>query len=125
VGSIRRKQKNPVDIDIVVIPKDKEKVERVLSEKGKLVRHGEKVISYMIEGIKVEVYFTDSDSWGATVMSYTGPSGSSIGLRMIAKKKRLKLNQYGLFKGKKKIVGDTEKGIYKKLGKSWKPPEKR
>ena len=34
-GSIRRHEKNPIDIDIVCIPKDKKKLENFLSSKGK------------------------------------------------------------------------------------------
>ena len=128
VGSIRRKEKEPIDIDIVIIPKNKkskEEIEKVLFDKGKLVRHGEKLMSYIVQGVKIEIYFTDADSWGATLLSYTGPSGSSIGMRMYAKKKGLKLNQYGLFKGGKKIAGKSEKDIYDALGKKFKKPEDR
>ena len=42
VGSIRRKEKNPVDIDIVVIPKSKDKIEEILEKHGKKVLGGEK-----------------------------------------------------------------------------------
>src|SRR3989338_11554001 len=58
-GSIRRKEKNPVDIDIVLIPKskkDKEKIERVLREKGKFLQGGGKRASFKIQGVKVELY---------------------------------------------------------------------
>ena len=42
VGSIRRKEKNPGDIDIVLIPKDKENLEEFMKKKGKYVQRGEK-----------------------------------------------------------------------------------
>jgi DNA polymerase (family X) len=125
VGSIRRGEKNPVDIDIAVIPRDKDKIEEVLRKKGKLVRHGEKLISYLVEGVKIEIYITSVDSWGAALLTYIGPSGHSIGLRIYAKKRGLKLNQYGLFRGTKKIAGKTEKEIYRALGKKYKRPEFR
>jgi len=127
VGSIRRGEKNPIDIDMVAISKvnGKEKIEGVLARKGKLVRHGEKVVSYMVQGVKIEVYFADFDSWGAALLTYTGSSEYNIGLRMHAKKKGFKLNQYGLFKGDEKIAGKTEKGIYAALGKSLKKPQDR
>ena len=127
VGSIRRGEQNPIDIDLLVIPKKngKQNIEEFLSKKGKLIRHGEKVVSYNIEGVQIEVYFTTSDSWGAGLLTYTGSSGHNIGLRMYAKKKGLKLNQYGLFKEEKKIAGRTEKEIYSALGKEFKKPEER
>lgn len=125
VGSIRRGSKNPIDIDLAVIPKDKIKIEEILKKRGKLIRHGEKVISYLIEGVQIEVYFTSAESWGAALLTYIGPSGHSIGIRMYAKRKGFKLNQYGLFKGNKKIAGKTEREIYNALGKRYKSPEER
>ena len=58
-------------------------------------------------------------------MTYTGPAGYNIGLRTVAKKKGLLLNQYGLFKNKKHIAGKTERSIYTALGKKYKIPELR
>ncbi len=125
VGSIRRKEKNPVDIDIMIIPEDKEKIKQILIKKGKIIENGEKQFAVKIRGVKVELYFVSAEEWGSALIAYTGSSGYSIGLRIRAKKKGLKLNQYGLFKGNKKIAGKTEKDIYNLLGKKYKSPEKR
>lgn len=125
VGSIRRKEKNPVDIDIVIIPKDKEKIKQILIKKGKVIENGEKQFAVKIKGVKVELYFVSGEDWGAALFAYTGASGYSIGLRIRAKKMGLKLNQYGLFKGNRKIAGKTEKQIYEALGKKFKTPEQR
>jgi DNA polymerase (family 10) len=40
-------------------------------------------------------------------------------------KKKLKINEYGVFKGKKKIAGKTEKGVYKQVGLPYIEPESR
>lgn len=125
VGSIRRKNKNPVDIDIVLIPKNKEKIKQILIKQGKIIENGEKQFAVKIKGVKVEIYFASVEDLGAALMSYTGSSGYAIGLRIKAKKRGLKLNQYGLFKGNKKIAGKTEKEIYEALGKRYKAPENR
>ena len=124
-GSIRRKEKNPVDIDIVVIAKNKDKIKDILVKKGRIIKNGEKQFSVKIEVVKVELYFVSDDELGSALIAYTGSSRYSIGLRVLAKKKGLKLNQYGLFKGNKKIAGKTEKEIYKALGKDYKMPEQR
>jgi DNA polymerase (family 10) len=125
VGSIRRKLPAPVDVDIVVIAKSREKVVRYLSGKGKYLQGGDKRASFNIKGVKVEVYFAHKKSWGAHLISYTGPFEYSIGLRMMAKRKGYLLNQYGLFKNKKYIAGETEESIYKVFGKKWKEPSLR
>lgn len=124
-GSIRRKEKNPVDIDIVLILKDKEKLENFMRKKGKFIQGGEKKSRWRIEGVNVELYYTTLESWGATLLAYSSKFGAGIGLRVVARKKGFKLNQYGLFKKGKKIAGKTEHDIYHALGRSWKEPENR
>lgn len=127
-GSIRRKEKNPVDIDLVLIPRDKEsktKIEAFMSKKGRFVQGGEKEATFRVEGVKVELYYTILREFGATLLAYSSETGASIGLRVVAKKKGFKLNQHGLFKKGKFVAGRTEREIYKKLGRPWKPPEQR
>jgi len=124
-GSIRRKSKAPVDVDIVLIAKNKDEIVQKLSELGKYVSGGEKRSTFKIQGVKVEIAYANNENWGAMLMAYTGPSGANIGLRIIAKRKGLLLNQYGLFKGKRHIAGRTEKSIYEALGKKYKVPEER
>lgn len=124
-GSIRRKVKDPEDIDIVLIPKNKDKIENLLKKKGRFVQGGEKEATFKIEGIKVELYYTIPEEFGATLLAYSSEKGAGIGLRMYAKRKGFKLNNHGLFKNGKKIAGRSEREIYKALGKSWKKPEDR
>lgn len=124
-GSIRRKNPTPFDIDIVIIPKNKEKIEKALSKKGTRLSGGEHRITYKIEEIQVEIYFADTKSWGAMLLTYTGSSGNNIGLRVIAKKRDMLLNQYGLFKRGQYIAGKTESSIYKALGHKLTKPENR
>jgi len=128
VGSIRRHEKNPHDIDIVLIPKKqeyKEKIENFLRAEGTYIQGGEKEATFKIKGVKVELYYTIPKEWGAELIAYSSTKGAGIGLRVIAKKKGFKLSQHGLFKNHKLIAGKAEKEIYKKLGRPWKPPEKR
>ena len=125
VGSIRRKEPNPIDIDIVLIPKNKEKLEEFLKKKGKYLQGGEHESTWKIERIKVELYYTIPEEWGAALLAYSSKTGSGIGLRMVAKRKGFKLNNHGLFKSKKRIAGKTEREIYKALGRPWKKPENR
>lgn len=124
-GSIRRKAPNPVDIDIVLIPKDKEKIKQKLSEKGSFIQGGDKKARFRIEGVKVELYFTTPESWGATLLAYSSATGSAIGLRIVARKKGFHLNQYGLYKNGKLIAGKTEQDIYKALKRPYKKSENR
>ena len=121
-GSIRRKEPKPFDIDLVLIPKDKNKIIEFLKTKGKFLQGGDKRASFKIKGVRVELYFTTPESWGATLLAYSSRLGPAIGLRIFAKRKGLKLNQYGLFRNGKLIAGKTEREIYEALGKKYKLP---
>ncbi len=125
VGSIRRVEPDPVDIDYVIVTKDKEKIEATLAKIGKRLSGGEKHIQYKIEGVKIDIYFSEPKEWGAMLLTYTGPWQYNVGLRTLAKNKGLLLNQYGIYKNKTKLAGKTEKDIYKSLGKDYKKPEDR
>ena len=128
VGSIRRKEKNPVDIDIALIPRNersKEKIEAILKKKGKVLEEGEQQASFRIKGVKVELYYTVPEEWGATLLAYSSEFGAGIGLRVVAKRKGFKLSQHGLFKKGKRIAGKTEKEIYHALGRPYKEPWER
>lgn len=128
-GSIRRHSNNPHDIDIVLIAKDKEKLEDFMRKKlkGKFIQGGEHESTWVMKGVKVEFYYTNEDEWGAELLAYSGKKGSNIGLRLVAKRKGFKLTQHGLFdrKTEKKIAGKTEEEIYHALGRAYKRPENR
>lgn len=124
-GSIRRKVPKPYDVDIVLIPKDKDRVSEALHNLGKFKSGGGHRLTYRIEGVSVEIYFAEAKSWGAMMLTYTGSFGNNIGLRVIAKKKGMLLNQYGLFKEDELIASKTENAIYKAMGRSYTPPEGR
>jgi DNA polymerase (family X) len=124
-GSIRRKEKNPADIDIILIAKDRIKLEEFMKEKYKFIQGGEKKSRWKAEGVQTELYYADEGDFGAMLLAYSSRFGASIGLRVIAKRKGFKLNQYGLFRKDKKIAGRTEEEIYHALGRKWKLPERR
>ena len=125
VGSIGRHEKEHVDIDIVLIPKNRKKLEEFMKTHGEFLQGGEHESTWKVEGIQTELYYTNEKEWGAELLAYSSKKGSAIGLRVIAKKKGFHLTQHGLFKGKKRIAGKTEKEIYRVLGRKWKKPENR
>ncbi|MFH1325235.1 MAG: hypothetical protein ABIH49_00495 [archaeon] len=127
VGSIRRKEENPKDIDIVLIPKNRRKLEEFLKKKYKYLQGGERESTWKIEGIKVELYYTNPEEWGAELLAYSSKKGSGIGLRVVARMKGMKLTQHGLFSRKTghRIAGKTEREIYNALGRHYKEPWKR
>ncbi len=79
----------------------------------------------MKQGFDVDLRVVQKKSYGAALQYFTGSKEHNIDLRRIAIEKGLKLNEYGLFKGRKMIAGWYEPGIYKTLGLAWMEPELR
>jgi hypothetical protein len=83
------------------------------------------ILSFKYRDEKIDVYRTDEDSLGAMKLHLTGPKEYGIYTRMIAKKKGMKLNQYGLFKNDKLVASKTEEEILSSLGLKYLEPFER
>jgi len=79
----------------------------------------------MKDGFDMDIRVVPKKSYGSALQYFTGSKEHNIVTRKIAINKGLKLSEYGLFRGAKKIAGENEKEIYKKLGMEWIPPELR
>jgi DNA polymerase (family 10) len=125
-GSIRRNKAEPKDV--VLIPKNEQCKRRIMAyakmHKTGNIGHGSHHLSYITDGVEIELYFTSDEDWGAMLMYATGTNQYNIMMRTYAKFKGMKLSQHGLFRDGKMIVGETEEEIYAALGKKWKPPKK-
>ena len=64
-------------------------------------------------------------TFGSALQYFSGSNDHNVMLRTIAVKKKLKLNEYGLFRGARQIAGETEESIYKTLGVPMPIPEMR
>jgi len=73
-------------------------------------------------GVHVDVRVVPEESFGAAAQYFTGSKEHNVRLREIAVKARLKLNEYGLFKGDMMIAGAVEEDIYQKLGLDYVDP---
>src|SRR4030066_74007 len=128
-GSLRRMKENIGDIDILATGPDKEKILQVfthLPEVKEVLASGETKASVIVEGgTQIDLRVVEEDSYGAALQYFTGSKGHNIHLRGIAKAKGIKINEYGAFKGEKKIAGKEERDIYRSLGMDWIEPELR
>jgi DNA polymerase (family 10) len=87
---------------------------------------GETKASVIVEGgIQIDLRVVGEVSYGAALQYFTGSKAHNIHLRGIAKAKGIKINEYGVFKGEKKIGGKEEKDVYLSLGMDWIEPELR
>jgi DNA polymerase (family 10) len=64
-------------------------------------------------------------SYGAALYYFTGSKPHNIEVRRLARKRRLKINEYGVFRGSHRIAGRTEAEVFRAVGLPWIPPELR
>ncbi|MBI1967598.1 MAG: DNA polymerase/3'-5' exonuclease PolX, partial [Gemmatimonadetes bacterium] len=76
-------------------------------------------------GLQVDLRAVEPAAYGAALMYFTGSKAHNVDLRKLAQAKRLKLNEYGLYRGTRRVAGKTEVEVYAKLGLDWIPPELR
>src|SRR3989344_4466375 len=111
-GSLRRWQETIGDIDILVIAESSKPVMDAflkMPEVGEVVAKGETKSSVRLKiGIEVDLRVVPKKSFGASLQYFTGSKDHNVMLRTIAVKKKLKLNEYGLFRGARQIAGETE-----------------
>ncbi len=128
-GSLRRMRENIGDIDILATGPDKEKIVQTfthLPEVKEVLASGETKASVIVEGgTQIDLRVVEEESYGAALQYFTGSKGHNIHLRGIAKAKGIKINEYGVFKGKRKVGGNEENDVYRALGMDWIDPELR
>jgi DNA polymerase (family X) len=128
-GSYRRRRDTVGDLDLVVTSADAAAVGDKLvayENVAEVLAHGGTRTTVVLRsGLQVDIRAVPEESYGAALLYFTGSKAHNIALRSIAIRRGWKLNEYGLFSGKRRIAGLTEEEIYKKLGLAYIPPEMR
>ncbi len=119
-GSVRRRQETIGDIDILVTTSQPEKVMAVFTgfpEVTEVLEHGPtKTTVRLTNGMQADVRVITDESFGAALQYFTGDKNHNVTVRKMAITKGLKLNEYGIWKGKKRLASRTEDDVYKVLG---------
>jgi len=122
-GSVRRRRETIGDLDFLVVTGNPKKVmDFFVSLPGIEKVWGEGITKSSIrmkEGFDVDLRVVQKKSFGSALQYFTGSKEHNIATRRIAIEKGLKLNEYGVFKGKKMIAGWSEYGVYRALGLPW------
>ncbi|OGF82579.1 DNA polymerase III [Candidatus Giovannonibacteria bacterium RIFCSPLOWO2_01_FULL_46_13] len=128
-GSVRRMQETIGDLDFLVVSGNPKKISDYfvkMPEVAHIYARGETKVNVRLKsGIDADLRIVPKKSFGAALQYFTGNKDHNVEVRKIAIKKGYKLNEYGLFRGKKNIAAESEEEIYKKLGMSLPPPEMR
>ncbi len=128
-GSTRRRKETIGDGDLLVVAKNPDAVMNAFVAMESVVHvHGKghtKASVKLNTGMDVDLRVVPAASWGAALNYFTGSKDHNVTLRKMALAKKLKLNEYGVFRGDKQVAGKTEEEVYAILGLSYVPPELR
>jgi len=128
-GSYRRFRETVGDLDILATTKGKSDVmERFVryDEVREVMAHGETRATVRLQcGLQVDLRVVPQESFGAALQYFTGSKAHNIEIRRLGQQKKLKINEYGVFRGKQAVAGDTEESVYAAVGLPWIAPELR
>ena len=128
-GSYRRGRDTVGDLDVLVCAPSGAEVF------GSLKRYADlrelsasgttKASGVLRNGLRVDLRVVPPASFGAALHYFTGSKDHNIHTRRLAQERGWKLSEYGLFRGSRRVAGETEEGVYRALGLAFIPPELR
>jgi DNA polymerase (family 10) len=128
-GSYRRRKETVGDLDILVTCTNSAAVVKQFIEydrvKTIISRGPTRSTVVLRSGLQVDLRVVAQVSYGAALYYFTGSKAHNVAVRTIAAKKDLKINEYGVFKGKRRIAGRTEKEVFRSVGLRYIEPELR
>lgn len=128
-GSLRRRKETVRDIDILVVSEKPEAVMEAFTSLGPVAdvvaKGPSKATIRTGTGVQVDCRVVGEDSFGAALFYFTGSKSFNVRLRSMAVKKGLKINEYGIYRGKRKLGGRTEEEIFSLLKMQNVDPELR
>jgi DNA polymerase (family 10) len=128
-GSYRRRKETVGDLDILVTSaKGKATVDRFIAydEVAKVVGKGSTRATVVLRsGIQVDLRVVPEKSYGAALHYFTGSKAHNIAIRKIGRARGLKINEYGIFRGDKRVGGKTEEEVFATVKLPYIEPELR
>ena len=128
-GSLRRQRDTVGDLDLLVaVERGSPVMERFTrgNQVARVLMRGNTRASVVLRsGLQVDLRAVPAASFGAAWLYFTGSKAHNIALRKLAQSAGLKLNEYGLYRGRRRIASNTEKSVYAALGLPFITPELR
>jgi DNA polymerase (family 10) len=128
-GSFRRARETVGDLDLLVTCRPGTPViARFVRAPGvtEVLAQGDtRATVRLTGGLQVDLRVLDDAAFGAGLHYFTGSTAHNIAIRALAQARGLKLNEYGLFRGARRVGGRTEEEVFAAVGLPWIPPELR
>jgi DNA polymerase (family 10) len=128
-GSFRRKCETVADLDLVATcARGSDVMERFTryEDVERIVSKGETRSSVALRsGLQVDLRVVAQSSYGAALHYFTGSKAHNIAIRRLGQKNGLRINEYGVFRGDKRVAGKSEEEVYRSVGLPYIEPELR
>ena len=128
-GSYRRGRETVGDLDVLVTVTAKSPVMQKFVAYDEVVEVMSKGTTrstvFLRNGLQVDLRVVKQTSFGSALHYFTGSKAHNIQVRRLGQQRGLKINEYGVFKGKQSIAGKTEASVFKSVGLPFIPPELR
>ena len=128
-GSYRRMKDTVGDLDFLVVSdapaKAVERFVRYAEVKEVLARGTTRSSVRLACGIQADLRVVPPQSFGAALHYFTGSKSHNIAVRKLGIERGLKVNEYGVWRGEKRIAGETEESVYAAVGLPTIEPELR
>ncbi|NIR42632.1 MAG: DNA polymerase/3'-5' exonuclease PolX [Gemmatimonadetes bacterium] len=128
-GSYRRRCETVGDIDILVTAAEAASIMDAFVDypeaREVLARGPTKSSIRLKSGLQVDLRVVERESYGAAMVYFTGSKAHNIVIRGISRERKLKINEYGVFRGGELIAGKTEAEVYAAIDLPWITPELR
>ncbi|HYL23557.1 MAG TPA: DNA polymerase/3'-5' exonuclease PolX, partial [Burkholderiales bacterium] len=128
-GSYRRMKETVGDLDFLVASAHPgEAIERFVrygEVKQILAKGTTKATVLLACGLQADLRVVAPESFGAALHYFTGSKAHNIAVRKLGLARGLKINEYGVFRGRRSIAGKTEESVYAAVGLPYIEPELR
>jgi DNA polymerase (family X) len=128
-GSYRRGRDTVGDLDVLISAGAADTVLAALRKypliESWLASGGRGATLRLTGGMHVDVRICRPASFGAALYYFTGGKAHNIRVRKLAQARGLKINEYGVFRGSRRIAGQTEASVAASVGLPWIAPELR
>ncbi|MGZ5104737.1 MAG: DNA polymerase/3'-5' exonuclease PolX [Usitatibacter sp.] len=128
-GSYRRMKETVGDLDFLVASKEParivERFVRYAEVREVLAQGTTKASALLASGIQADLRVVAPECFGAALHYFTGSKAHNIAIRKLGVARGLKINEYGVFRGTRRIAGETEESVYAAVGLPYIEPELR
>jgi DNA polymerase (family 10) len=128
-GSFRRRRETVGDLDLLVSAARGAKVmDRIVRYEDVVevqAQGSTRATLRLRNGLQVDVRVVPAAAFGSALHYFTGSKAHNIAVRRMAMARGLKLNEYGIFRGERRVGGRTEAEVFAAVGLPVIPPELR